>query len=73
ITNMTKLIYPEIARKYSTSEKAVERASRAAIHSGWSRRDKKLTKSIFGNTLQFETEIPSSTLFIAAVVEWIAT
>lgn len=71
VTNLTKLVYPKIAEKFNTNNNAIERAVRASIKSGWHKRDRELAKEIFGNTLQSDEDIPPTSLYIAALAEWL--
>lgn len=68
---VTKIIYPRIAAVYSTSPTAVERAVRHSVRSNWHKRDLTLASSIFRNSLQSDSDIPSNSLFITAVGEWL--
>lgn len=38
ITSVTKLLYPEIAKRFSTTDKQVERAIRNSIETAWDER-----------------------------------
>lgn len=69
--SFSKVIYPEIAVFYNKSSLSVERAIRSAIHNGYSNRDVQFADSVFGNTLQGENDIPTNTLFVSALTEWI--
>lgn len=66
-----KELYSEIAEEYNTSACSVERAVRHAIKSGWYRHDEKLAEEIFMNTLQSSSDIPTNSVFISAISEWI--
>ena len=70
--SLNKGLYPLIAHRFSTSPAAVERNVRFSINSGWQRRDKQLAEIIFGNTLQSERDIPTNSLYFAALAEWAA-
>lgn len=71
VTNLQKLLYPKIAEKFDTTPQAVERAARMSIQTSWHRRDRELTEEIFSNSLQTGSDIPSNSLYIAAITEWI--
>lgn len=66
-----KELYSEIAEEHNTSVCSVERAVRHAIKSGWYRHDEKLAEEIFMNTLQSSSDIPTNSVFISAITEWI--
>ena len=71
ITAITKVIYPEIAKVYDTTPVAVEHAIRHAITQGWAKRDLELSDDIFTGQLQSKKDIPTNSVFLAAVVEWL--
>lgn len=71
VSNLSGIIYPQIAEEFNTTASAVERAARNAITTGWHRRDKALAKDIFGNTLQSAADVPTNSLYIAALAEWL--
>lgn len=47
IGSVTKLLYPEIAKLYNTTDKQVERAIRNAIETAWSSEDSELLRNLF--------------------------
>ncbi|WP_082316741.1 sporulation initiation factor Spo0A C-terminal domain-containing protein [Ruminococcus flavefaciens] len=49
----------------------MERAVRHVIKSGWYRHNTKIADNIFMNTLQSEKDIPTNSVFISTVAEWI--
>ena len=67
----SKDLYSQLAETYNTSECSVERAVRHAIKSGWYRHNVELAEVIFMNTLQSANDIPSNSVFISTVSEWI--
>ncbi|MCM1508305.1 MAG: sporulation initiation factor Spo0A C-terminal domain-containing protein [Ruminococcus flavefaciens] len=69
--NFSQSLYPEIACRFNISPLSVERAIRTTIHSGYMNCDTDFAFSIFGNSLQSENDIPTNTLFISALSEWI--
>lgn len=52
INSVTKVLYPSVAKKYSTTSSRVERAIRHAIEVAWDRGDLDVLNSIFGYTVQ---------------------
>ena len=68
--NLSKYIYPEISEAFNRSSDSVERAIRFAIHRGYAHRDTEFASTVFGNTLQSEYDIPTNSLFVAALTEW---
>lgn len=73
VTNFTKLIYPKLSEMFDTTPTAVERAVRTAIGSGWHMRDKKFAEEIFRNLLQSQNDMPSNTVYVSAISEWLNT
>lgn len=47
LDSVTKLLYPEVARLFSTTDKQVERAIRNAIETAWTKGEKKALKLFF--------------------------
>lgn len=71
VMNMKKLLYPKVADTFETTPAAVERALRTAINGSWHRRDRELAHQIFRNAVQSDADTPTSSLYIAAVAEWL--
>ena len=66
-----KFIYAQLAKEYNTTEASIERAVRHAIKSGWHRHKNGFAELIFMNTLQIINDIPTNSVFIYTVSEWI--
>lgn len=66
-----KMLYIRLAEDYETTEASIERAVRHAIKSGWYRHNEELAERIFMNTLQSTNDIPTNSVFIYTVSEWI--
>lgn len=49
LDSVTKLLYPEIAKLYNTTDKQVERAIRNAIETAWISDDSELLRHLFEN------------------------
>ena len=71
ITTFSKNLYAQMAEKYHTSECSIQRAVRHAIKSGWYRHNEELAGMIFINSLQSTNDIPTNSVFIYAVSEWL--
>ncbi|MBR5682627.1 MAG: sporulation initiation factor Spo0A C-terminal domain-containing protein [Ruminococcus sp.] len=71
INALTKMLYAKMAENYHTTECSVERAVRHAIKSGWYRHNTELAEKIFVNVLQGVTDIPTNSVFISTISEWI--
>ena len=71
ITTFSKNLYAQLAEKYNTSECSIERADRHTIKSGCYRHNEELAGMIFINFLQSTNDIPTNSVFISAVSEWL--
>ena len=67
INSVTKLLYPTVAKIYSTTPSRVERAIRHAIEVAWDRGDIDVLNSYFGFTIQNERGKPTNSEFIAMI------
>lgn len=62
---ITKVLYPEIAREYSSTASRVERAIRHAIEVAWNRGNIDAIDEIFGYTISATKAKPTNSEFIA--------
>ncbi len=69
INQITKQLYPEIARKYKTTPSRVERAIRHAIEVAWARGEQQTVESIFGYTISAAKGKPTNSEFIAMIAD----
>ena len=67
INQITKQLYPEIARKFNTTPSRVERAIRHAIEVAWGRGQTDVVESIFGYTVSASKGKPTNSEFIAMI------
>ncbi|MBM4762233.1 sporulation transcription factor Spo0A [Bacillus sp. B15-48] len=67
--SITKVLYPDIAKKYNTTASRVERAIRHAIEVAWSRGNIESTSSLFGYTVSMTKAKPTNSEFIAMVAD----
>ena len=67
INSVTKILYPSVAKKYSTTTSRVERAIRHAIEVAWDRGDIDTLNSYFGYTVQQGRGKPTNSEFIAMI------
>jgi len=67
--SITKVLYPEIARKYNTTPSRVERAIRHAIEVAWSRGNMESIAALFGYTVSVSKAKPTNSEFIAMVAD----
>ncbi|MCE5285454.1 MAG: sporulation transcription factor Spo0A [Pelosinus sp.] len=66
---VTKVLYPMIAEKYSTTPSRVERAIRHAIEVAWSRGNMDMINRIFGYTVKLEKGKPTNSEFMAMIAD----
>ncbi len=71
-TGITKFIYPQVAKKYSTTASRVERAIRHAIDVAWVRGDIDTHYKLFRNSVSGERGKPTNSEFIATLAEKLA-
>lgn len=64
---VTKVLYPEIARQYNTTSSRVERAIRHAIEVAWNRGNTDAIDDIFGYTVSASKAKPTNSEFIAMI------
>ena len=69
INSVTKVLYPSVAKKFSTTTSRVERAIRHAIEVAWDRGDIETLNSYFGYTVQNSRGKPTNSEFIAMIAD----
>lgn len=69
INQITKQLYPDIARKYKTTPSRVERAIRHAIEVAWGRGQQDTVENIFGYTVSAAKGKPTNSEFIAMIAD----
>ena len=69
INAVTKVLYPEVARRYSTTPSRVERAVRHAIEVAWDRGDLETLQRYFGYTVSNTKGKPTNSKFIAMIAD----
>ena len=69
INQITKQLYPEIAKRYKTTPSRVERAIRHAIEVAWGRGEQETVESIFGYTVSASKGKPTNSEFIAMIAD----
>ena len=67
MNSVTKVLYPTVAKKHSTTASRVERAIRHAIEVAWDRGDVDVLNSYFGYTIQNDRGKPTNSEFIAMI------
>lgn len=66
---ITKVLYPEIARRYMTTSSRVERAIRHAIEVAWNRGNIDAIDEIFAYTISASKAKPTNSEFIAMIAD----
>lgn len=69
LNSVTKVLYPEIAKKYNTTPSRVERAIRHAVEVAWKRGNFDFISETFGGTEHYLNNKPSNSEFIAVVAD----
>jgi len=69
INSVTKVMYPTVAQKFSTTSKRVERLMRHAIDAAWDRGDIEVLQRFFGYTISTSRGKPTNSEFIAMVAD----
>lgn len=69
VGSVTKLLYPEIAKKFSTTEQKVERAIRNAIEVSWLRGNVETFEEMFGYSVQTGNNRPTNSEYIAQIAD----
>ncbi len=69
INQITKSLYPQIAKRYQTTPSRVERAIRHAIEVAWGRGQQEVVENIFGYTISAAKGKPTNSEFIAMIAD----
>ena len=69
MVNITKTIYPVVAKMYDTTQQKVERAIRNAIEVAWSRGNIDYIQELFGYSANSEMGRPTNSEYIARIVD----
>lgn len=67
MNSVTKLLYPTVAKTFSTTPSRVERAIRHAIEVAWDRGDVDVLSSYFGYTIHNSRGKPTNSEFVAMI------
>ena len=71
INAVTKVLYPEVAKKFETTPSRVERAIRHAIEVAWDRGDLETLQKFFGYTVSNIKGKPTNSEFIAMIADYL--
>lgn len=69
INAVTKILYPEVAKRFNTTSSRVERAIRHAIEVAWDRGDLETLQKYFGYTVSNAKGKPTNSEFIAMIAD----
>ena len=69
IGQVTKLLYPSVAKEFETTSSRVERAIRHAIEVAWNRGNLDVIDDIFGYTISAQRAKPTNSEFIAMIAD----
>lgn len=69
VGSVTKLLYPEIAKRYNTTDGKVERAIRNAIGISWERGNPQTFEELFGYSKSSGYARPTNSEYIAAIAD----
>jgi two-component system, response regulator, stage 0 sporulation protein A len=69
LQNLSKVLYPSLAKKYNTTASRVERAIRHSIEVAWSRGNVDSLSSLFGFTVSMSKAKPTNSEMIAMVAD----
>ena len=67
--SITKILYPDVAKKYKTTASRVERAIRHAIEVAWNRGNIEAISRTFGYTVNISKSKPTNSEFIAMIAD----
>lgn len=71
LSSVTKRLYPEVAKRFNTTDKQVERAIRNAIETAWIQGDPESLKMVFKETYSDGTIRPTNTKVIEIFVRFL--
>ena len=71
VGSVTKLLYPEIAKSYNTTDGKVERAIRNAIEISWERGNRQTFENLFGYCMESGQGRPTNSEYIAAIADMV--
>ena len=71
VGSVTKLLYPDLAKMYQTTDTKIERAIRNAIEVSWERGNSDLCEELFGYANTVEYTRPTNSEYIAVVADYI--
>ena len=71
VSSVTKLLYPEVAKRFKTTDQKVERAIRNAIEVSWERGNEETIRELFGYSFMDGKQRPTNSEYIAGIADMI--
>lgn len=71
VDQITKVLYPEVAKKYNTTSCRVERAIRHAVETAWDNGNMDLQEEIFAYSVSATKGKPTNSHFLSNITEYI--
>lgn len=71
VSSVTKLLYPEVAKRFKTTDQKVERAIRNAIEVSWERGNEETIRELFGYSFMDGKQRPTNSEYIASIADMI--
>ena len=71
LSGVTKVLYPEIGKRYGANNKSVERCIREAVDNAWKYGDAEARERYFGSFMQHLREKPTNKKFISLMAEFV--
>ena len=69
VSSVTKLLYPEVAKRFRTTDQKVERAIRNAIEISWNRGNRETIDMLFGYSADEGRMRPTNSEYIARIAD----
>jgi len=69
VSSVTKLLYPEVAKRFKTTDQKVERAIRNAIEVSWVRGNAETFEKLFGYSARMGRTRPTNSEYIARIAD----
>ncbi len=72
VTSVTKLLYPEVAKRFKVNDKQVERAIRNSIETAWVKGNQEFLREVFREAFAKSETRPTNTEVIRVLRDWIS-
>ena len=72
LRGVTKVLYPEVAARFSTSAECVERSIRSALEKAWTPRTEPRRRQAFGDAFAHFVRTPTNARFLALMTDLVA-